>query len=126
MLERLERPLPIGWEEQRSFSPVPRHCGHHRLDARRSAACAPSGTSEADAFAAVVHAGGEPDSGRLRSPSRRVAPAAPVASSVALRDEGALAAFGELSLVPVLDGCGGSVRRQAPVRLPPVTLSRSH
>ena len=64
----------------------------------------PPGTSDADAFAAVVRAGGEPirptwlgfvwvAHGRTGGFVGR------------LESEGALAAFGELSLVPVLGGC---------------------
>ena len=64
----------------------------------------PPGTSDADAFVAVVRAGGEPvrptwlgfvwvAHGRAGGFVGR------------LEGEGALAAFGELSLVPVLGGC---------------------
>ena len=64
----------------------------------------PPGTSDADAFAAVVRAGGEP----IRPTWLGFAGWRAAATSGfvgRLESEGALAAFGELSLVPVLGGC---------------------
>ena len=65
----------------------------------------PPGTSEADAFASMVRAGGEP----VRRTSLGFVWVAHGSASGfvgRLGHEGALAAFGELSFVPVLGGCG--------------------
>jgi hypothetical protein len=64
----------------------------------------PPGTSDADAFAAVVRAGGEPIR-RTWLGFVWVAQGRAGGFVGRLESEGALAAFGEMPLLPVLGGC---------------------